>query len=99
MGTSIAYRRRHALPKEKRFLVSVKKAMPLKERLFPESENRFDRNLAAIVIVVALSSISTLASLITSPKPTEAYTELLTTPVDEKLADYLTDFQLGNKKR
>ena len=98
VGTSIAYRRRHALPEEQRFSVSVKKATPLKKRLFPESESRFDRNLTVIVIVVALLSIPTLAYLITSSKPTEAYTALSITPVDGKLAEYPTDFQLGQQK-
>jgi uncharacterized membrane protein len=96
--TLIAYHRRFALPKEKRFVIDFSAVTSLRHRVFPESESSLDRKLTAILMIIALVSVPTVAYVITSPKPAETNTELYISPVDGKAGDYSTDFQLGQQQ-
>ena len=67
----------------------------IKEELEWERSSKLDRALTAILIIAILTSIGTLAYVVTHPKPGEAFTEFYILGPGGKAADYPTDLFAG----
>jgi uncharacterized membrane protein len=69
----------------------------IKEELEWESSNRLDKTLTIILIVSIITSIGTLAYVVTHPKPGEAFTEFYILGPGGKAADYPTKLKVGQE--
>lgn len=67
----------------------------IKEELEWERSSKLDRALTVILIIAILTSIGTLAYVVTHPKPGEAFTEFYILGPGGKAADYPTDLFAG----
>jgi uncharacterized membrane protein len=67
----------------------------IKEELEWESSNRLDKALTVILIIAILTSIGTLAYVVTHPKPGEAFTEFYILGPGGKAAGYPTTLTAG----
>ncbi|NJE11135.1 DUF1616 domain-containing protein [Thermococcus sp. MAR1] len=67
----------------------------IKEELEWEESGKLDKALTVILIIAIITSIGTLAYVITHPKPGEAFTEFYILGPGGKAADYPTDLFAG----
>ena len=67
----------------------------LKEELEWESSSQLDKALTVILIIAILTSIGTLAYVVTHPKPGEAFTEFYILGPDGKASNYPTELKVG----
>ncbi|NJE05677.1 DUF1616 domain-containing protein [Thermococcus sp. M36] len=67
----------------------------IKKELEWDESSRLDKALTIILIVAILTSIGTLAYVITHPKPGEAFTEFYILGPEGKAADYPTELKAG----
>jgi len=74
--------------------ISIEK---LKKELEWEQSSKLDKVLTVILIIAILTSIGTLAYVITHPKPGEAFTEFYILGPGGKAADYPTNLTIGEK--
>ena len=90
-GTAAIYRRKNAIEPWIPW-VSVEK---LKEELEWEESSKLDKALTVILIVAILTSIGTLAYVVTHPKPGEAFTEFYILGPEGIADNYPTDLFAG----
>jgi len=67
----------------------------IKEELEWEQSSRLDKALTVILIIAIITSIGTLAYVVTHPKPGEAFTEFYILGPNGKAADYPTELFVG----
>lgn len=67
----------------------------IKEELEWEQSGRLDKALTVVLIIAIITSIGTLAYVITHPKPGEAFTEFYILGPEGKAADYPTELFVG----
>ncbi|MDI3475604.1 MAG: hypothetical protein PWQ79_2310 [Thermococcaceae archaeon] len=72
--------------------ISIEK---IKEELEWEQSSKFDKALTVILILAIMTSIATLAYVVTHPKPGEAFTEFYILGPGGKAADYPTELFVG----
>lgn len=72
--------------------ISIEK---IKEELEWEQSSKLDKALTVILILAIMTSIATLAYVVTHPKPGEAFTEFYILGPEGKAADYPTELFVG----
>ncbi len=97
-STLIAYARRHALPLQARFSLSLDTTASLVSSLRPRIDRKARSGLVMLLAFSVLFSASALVYSLATPEPRENYTELYLLGPDGKMEGYPTNFTLGQAK-